>query len=317
MENFELQYPDELLPVDPAQQENFLALEIQPDELLNDDEIAAQALNDQQPLHGMMDQFPAISLNLNINVGLVRLRSEFVVDGPPLPPTPLQPIKLCADLYRLWAKEFAHAGSPDLVVKIPKIWAPLFLTTLLEPKNFDWAKAFLTSGTCKMLTDQTDEEDIMPFALPSSCPVSETIICEEAGSGEITEEPLATDNPDPANDPVYVVETTFRRSPRIKSRNASFRKPACSSKQCLACSAQAPNLSHSTLKSLGEDICKIPVEKLTEKALKSKARSFKVIGDKANSEKQDKGKMLKKKVNPKKKDVEDEEVDEDADEQHD
>jgi hypothetical protein len=39
-----------------------------------------------------------------------------------------------------------------------------------------------------------------------------------------------------------------------------------------------------------------PAEKLIEKALKSKTRSFKVTGDKASSKKQDKGKKQKKNV---------------------
>jgi hypothetical protein len=126
-EDASFQFPEILLPIAEAspdlqiqaqpqvQHVNFLEPEIQPDELLNDEEIAAQIEERQNPPPSGL-QLPAINFNLNLNVGLVRVASDLTVTHGLFQQAEAQPKKMCADLFRLWAKNFAPAGIPDLVV---------------------------------------------------------------------------------------------------------------------------------------------------------------------------------------------------------
>jgi hypothetical protein len=105
-------FPEVLLPANPVQPElqlqDFLEPEIQPDELMNDEEIAAQIDEEQNPLGNVLPHRPATNFHLNLNVGLVRLLDRPIMD--PLLPLRFQnnpqPNKLNADVYRLWAKTF-------------------------------------------------------------------------------------------------------------------------------------------------------------------------------------------------------------------
>jgi hypothetical protein len=91
-----------------------------------------------------------------------------------------------------------------------------------------------------------------------------------------------------------LTECAFRRSTRIKNKNKGFKQTVCSSKNYLAYSAHPPGLSNKTLKAIGGSICKIPEEKLSDSALKSKPKSFKTIGEKGASVKQPKGRKTRK-----------------------
>jgi hypothetical protein len=82
-ENDDFQFPKVLLPTNHAQPElqlqNLLEPEIQPDELMNEEEIAAQIAD--QNLHAVvMPQRPATNFNLNLNVGLVRILDRPIMD---------------------------------------------------------------------------------------------------------------------------------------------------------------------------------------------------------------------------------------------
>jgi hypothetical protein len=239
-------FPEVLLPANPVQPElqlqDFLEPEIQPDELMNDEEIAAQIAEDQNPLGNVLPHRPATNFHLNLNVGLVRLLERPIMD----PMLPLrfqsnpQPNKLNADVYRLWAKNFSPAGRPELVVQIPKSWASFFLLMLLDPKCFDWAKGFLISATWKILVNSSTSDDFLEFALPSSCPSGTVIDC----NAYKTPSALNPLDPAPSQDlPPSLVETTSRRSPRLKSRFGGFKKDLCSSRSCLACAAHPPSQS--------------------------------------------------------------------------
>jgi hypothetical protein len=156
-EDTSFQFPDVLPPAAEAlpdlqiqaqpqlQHVNFLEPEIQPEELMNDEEIAAQIQEMQDPPPPFGLQLPAINFNLNLNVGLMRMAPDFSVTHGLFQQAEAQPKKMCADLYRLWAKNFAPAGNPSFVVQIPASWAPFFLSMLMDPKIFDWAKSFLSS----------------------------------------------------------------------------------------------------------------------------------------------------------------------------
>jgi hypothetical protein len=116
----------------------------------------------------------------------------------------------------------------------------------------------------------------MDFALPSSCPSGNLLDCN------IYKIPSALNptDPDTIQDlPPSLVETTFRRSPRLKSRFGGFKQDHCSSRNCLACSAHPSTLSTDSIRSIASSICKVHDEKLTDKALKSKPKAFKAIGE--------------------------------------
>nr|TKW37218.1 hypothetical protein SEVIR_1G034400v2 [Setaria viridis] len=97
-----------------------------------------------------------------------------------------------------------------------------------------------------------------------------------------------------------LVETAFKRSSRIRVCNDGFKQDSCASKGCLACSANPPAVPLSIIKRIGESACMIPPEKLTDRALKSKPKSFK-----QDSFRQA-GKGKKKKVDQDKNDDDDE-----------
>jgi hypothetical protein len=83
-ENDDFQFPKVLLPTNHAQPElqlqNLLEPEIQPDELMNEEEIAAQIVEDQNLHAVVMPQRPATNFNLNLNVGLVRILDRPIMD---------------------------------------------------------------------------------------------------------------------------------------------------------------------------------------------------------------------------------------------
>jgi hypothetical protein len=251
---------------------------------------------------------PAINFNLNLNVGLVRLYNDFPVNFGPLFQEQAQPKKLCADTYRLWAKHFAPTGNPEFVVKVPESWVPFFLTRLMDPSSFDWAKSFLGSNSWRVMVGCAPLEDNLQFALPNSCPDSGPIICEEDDLP--ISEAVNSSHPSSEVEVNPMVETAFRRSPRIKNRNGGFRQTTCSSKNCLACSSHPPGLSIKVIKDLGASVCKIPEEKLCDSALKGKAKNFKTIGKKKTSGKSTKPKKIKKASHQSKKNDADEEDDE-------
>jgi hypothetical protein len=274
---------------------------------LNDEEIAAQIEERQNPPPSGL-QLPAINFNLNLNVGLMRVASDLTVTHGLFQQAEAQPKKMCADLFRLWAKNFAPAGNPDLVVQIPDSWAPFFLSMLMDPKSFEWARSFLSSPTWKLMIECDSLGNSLHFALPASCPSKGPLTCEVAGPSV-----------DPATHPFAcsekgtpLTESAFRRSPRIKNKNKGFKQTVCSSKSCLACSAHPPGLSNKALKAIGRSICKIPEEKLSDSALKNKPKSFKTIGEKGASVKPPKGRKTRKTPKlTKKTDVDEEEDEED------
>jgi hypothetical protein len=313
----DLQYPDVLLPmagVEPAQSPpNFLAPEIQPEELMNDEEIAEQVrqLNVQQFLEEQQNLIlPASNINLNLNVGFFRVLHESSVDFGPFVPahSKAQALKPNADLFRLWAKYFSPVGRLEPLVQIPKDWAPFFLKMLLSPESFDWAKSLLLSPSWKALSEFWSAGDHFQFALPTTCPDKDGISCvhrpelSEPSVKLLEEDPQSPpSNQDPLNSRTtpaanLLVDTAFRRSPRIREKNGGFKKPSCTDKGCLACSSSPPAIPPAVLRSIGEKVCSIPAEKLSDKALRSKPKTLKAVGEKKSSTKGAKNKKSKKKI---------------------
>ncbi|CAN6251807.1 unnamed protein product [Urochloa humidicola] len=89
--------------------------------------------------------------------------------------------QLPAEMYRAWAQFFSPApGTPQIA--IPSEWATFWTAALLNPGSFTWAKNFLTSAAWPLF--KTDGPQVLPFALPSKCPVTRPISCL-SGSGSI------------------------------------------------------------------------------------------------------------------------------------
>jgi hypothetical protein len=289
---------------------------------MNDEEIDEQELqrNIQSvggEQHIVEELYPGGSLNLNLNVGFLRTFFD-----PPLEDglhfglqfrlqSKAQPSKPSADLFRLWAKFFSPAGKPDTVVQIPQDWAPFFLKSLLSPATFDWAKSFLLSSPWKAMIETYSGSDHLQFALPPTCPDSVEVMCDSQTDPGLDGSPPDDKGKSSSTQINPLVETAFRRSPRIKEKNGGFKHSSCAAKGCLACSSVPPAVSLKMIKSVGEKVRLIPSDKLSDKALKSKPKSFKAIGDKSTTSKGTKNKKLKKRAQDKQKSEDDVDSDED------
>jgi hypothetical protein len=71
---------------------------------------------------------------------------------------------------------------------------------------------------------------------------------------------------------VPLVETQVRRSPRIKENNKGFKADICSSKKCLACNPNPPDLTPDMINKLGTSLCQIDENIMSEKVLNLKKK---------------------------------------------
>lgn len=71
---------------------------------------------------------------------------------------------------------------------------------------------------------------------------------------------------------VPLVETQVRRSPRIKENNKGFKADICSSKKCLACNPNPPDLSPAMINKLGTSLYQIDENIMSEKVLNLKKK---------------------------------------------
>jgi hypothetical protein len=63
-----------------------------------------------------------------------------------------------------------------------------------------------------------------------------------------------------------------RRGPRLKEANKGFKADCYTSKKCLACNPNPPDLSQVLIKKLGHNLCQIDKGLLSEKALNQKKK---------------------------------------------
>jgi hypothetical protein len=127
--------------------------------------------------------------------------------------------KRSAQLYRIWANYFAPAGNPYITVKIPKKWAPFFLSNLLQPEAFNWSKSFLSSEIPSMLLEP--ELESLSFAIPKGHlkdKFLDDVLSENAQSSNFEQEENNFGVPGP-----IIVESELRRSKRLKDSRVGFR----------------------------------------------------------------------------------------------
>lgn len=127
-------------------------------------------------------------------------------------PNKAQPSKPSVDLFRLWAKFFSPVGKHDTVVQIPHDWAPFFLKMLLSPVSFVWAKYFLMSPWKALIETYTDS-DHLQFALASTCPDNEEVMCDTQTDHGLEGSSLPDKGKPNSAKFNPLVETAFRRSP--------------------------------------------------------------------------------------------------------
>lgn len=65
----------------------------------------------------------------------------------------------------------------------------------------------------------------------------------------------------------------MRRSPRLKEVNKGFKADCCTSKKCLACNSDPPELSQVMIKKMGHNLCQIDEGLLSIEALNQKKKS--------------------------------------------
>lgn len=166
---------------------------------------------------------------------------------------------------------------------------------LLSPSHFDWAKQFLASQTWDLLLSCADLSDTMVFAIPVKCPTSSELVCSgflvEQDNLEVKNSPALNVIASNAHDdstmlpPIPVnnsplVDTTVRRSPRIRKIDGGFKHKSCIEKNCLACVDVPHQVPSATLKLIAEEVCKTPSDAVSDQALNAKNKRKLPIGEK-------------------------------------
>lgn len=174
---------------------------------------------------------------------------------------------------------------------------------LLSPESFTWAKGFLPSGTWKTLVSLNNDAKMLSFVLPPTCPENAKVNCPSAQLVEIQEEPPAQEDSSPVRQPPSqvgspIVDTSIRRSPRIRDKFDGFKQSSCTAKGCLACSAKPPTLSLSDIRNIGENSCMMAPGTITDEVLLKRSKKKAAIGGKITprktiSKKVEKGKKQK------------------------
>lgn len=81
------------------------------------------------------------------------------------------------------------------------------------------------------------------------------------------------------------MDSSVRRSLRIKKANNGFKVSTCADKNCLACDSAPPILSPSIIRNLGKTFRKLDADKISEEALRKKRTNVKeAIGVKSKKE---------------------------------
>jgi hypothetical protein len=81
-----------------------------------------------------------------------------------------------ADGIRLWAKFFVPPGMVPSF-NVPEMWSDFFISSILNPSQFDWAKTFLSSEEWSVILGENAGEVCISFSLPPKCPVKEKLEC--------------------------------------------------------------------------------------------------------------------------------------------
>lgn len=253
------------IPVLNGPMENFLPLEIQEDDLMNEDEIQEQLGEEAAQANQAGAQ--------NLHVGFVLINNE-----PFLPMTTKKPSLFDFDNpSRPWAKFFAPKQTKSIPqFLIPKDWANFFTSLLMSPLHFNCARELMQS---KALLSCISDEQTVGFSLPKKCLVVSFPTCLvdpvlEDTAVDSSETPPLDEHEVPINakeaKKLVLVETEVRRSPRIKSIKKGFKDPVCQDRKCLGCNTHPPTLSAKTIRKLASTLCDLEAPLVSDEALNSK-----------------------------------------------
>ncbi|TVU16793.1 hypothetical protein EJB05_36948, partial [Eragrostis curvula] len=237
-----------------------------------------------------------------------------------------------ADTIRLWAKYFSPTCNFDATVEVPSEWMLFFTNVLLSPTHYSWAKIFLSSQAWQIFQKQPFAHS-MPYLLPGKCPTDAAPSCSYLEMP--SDDNISADEDDTADDTsgmstpkkqfihqvglsestsavhrnrkrqrqVPVVETDCRRSERIKDITKGFKRSMCPHRDCFACAGAPPTLSPVVIKELGDKLCKVGPEALSEAALstrKTKKTAVKKVAVKKHEERKTSSKDSKESTNGRK-----------------
>ena len=139
-------------------------------------------------------------------------------------------------------------------MQVPPEWCKFIIVALLNPDNFEWAKALLISQLWTYILEGSNSQTTVPFVLPEKCISDERVICnhilaEQEVSSKINistpqakeieaapARPAASTSVAHAHrkrkDKAPVVETEARRSFRLQEINKGFKRHSCQDKLC-------------------------------------------------------------------------------------
>lgn len=101
--------------------------------------------------------------------------------------------------------------------------------------------------------------------------------------------------------------TDVRRSNRLEHKMQGFKSIQCADNKCFGCSSSPPTLSNRVIRNLGETLCKISSNQLTDEALSAtKKTKYDAIGSRpdqpeADNAKQKKGEGCQRRQSPRSK----------------
>jgi hypothetical protein len=153
---------------------NFPVQKIQPYELLSANPSEGSASFEagqsssgnsaERELGNMQVDMALLSDDLDIDPGLLSL----AVQGPTYR-------KKSVDGIRLWAKYFAPPRSfPS--TPVPAAREQFFISSLLNPTRFDWARAFLSSEAWNVILKENEMETSFSFVLLATCHIKKRSI---------------------------------------------------------------------------------------------------------------------------------------------
>ncbi|RLN25206.1 hypothetical protein C2845_PM07G08220 [Panicum miliaceum] len=294
----------ELPPVVQALQDpfefpaNFLVEEF-PEDMLMDGEASSEeeAGHDHPPEEHIQPEH-----HENLQLGLVEIFDSHTVDPGLVSFWASQNSSFAnAQAIRLWANHFKDINSAHASVSIPVKWCNFFTKLLLPPTHFNWASDFLQSQAWSLFNSNMGR---VLFSIPHSCPLTSELLCQQlvlssnmGSRGKALMEDL-TPPSSPSQFPSEVdimsrnkrknkkaeiiVDSSVRRSLRVKKAQNGFKASPCTGKNCLACDSDPPAISPSIIKNLGVVFCKIEEEKLSLTNLwKRKVKTKSTIGTKA------------------------------------
>jgi hypothetical protein len=251
--------------------ENFLVDEFPEDMLMDGDENAAGEADEAQDQNDN-DQNDFGLPPDNIQLGFVEIANNFDTDpglenflaSKEMPFLPKQN----AEAVRLWAKHFNVPNQS--AVKIPFECSNFYTTLLLSPTHFSWASTLLLSKAWDFFA--SDKGNVL-FAIPPKCPSEVELFCPQEVQAAMADRKgkAVIEDLTPSSSPTFyteqvkgecstvkkrkkqnkeeiLVDTSVRRSLRVKKANNGFKSKSCVDKNCLACDNEPPAISPSIIR---------------------------------------------------------------------